>query len=333
MRSYVIRRLLLAIPTVFLVSLIIFFIIRLIPGSIVDVMVKERQYYITVGGIDAALDRAAIEHALGMDVPILTQYGRWIGVWPQADGSVSGVFQGDLGDSLWRGIPVTEDILTRWPVTLELGIMGLIVAQIIALPIGTYSALRQDTWGDYIGRSFAILCIAIPGFWLGTMVIVFPSIWWGYMPSISLIPFIEDPIGNLKMFIIPALVLGMALAGSTMRMTRTMVLEVLRQDYIRTAWAKGLRERVVVIRHTLKNALIPVVTLVGLHLPLLIGGTVIIEQIFCLPGIGRLIIEAVARRDYTVVSGVMIFLGVGMVLINLMVDLTYAYLDPRVRYR
>ena len=331
MRTYIIRRLLLMIPTLFIVSLIVFFMIRLIPGTIVDAMIAEQMR----GGVGVMgeADREALEHALGLDMPILTQYGRWVGVLPGADGSFSGIFQGDLGNSLWKGIPVTEEIAVRWPVTLELGFLALIVAQLIALPIGIFSALRQDTWGDYIGRSFAILCIAVPGFWIGTMIIVFPSMWWGYMPPIILIRFTEDPIGNLKMFIVPAIVLGMAMSGMTMRMTRTMMLEVLRQDYIRTAWAKGLRERVVVIRHALKNALIPIVTIVGFQLPVLMGGTVIIEQIFNLPGMGRLLIDATMQRDYTVVSGIMLIFAVGMVLINLMIDLTYGFLDPRVRYK
>jgi len=331
MRAYIIRRLLLTIPTVFIVSLIVFFMIRFIPGTIVDAMVAQQQ--MISGGVTVSVDRAAIEQALGLDVPILTQYGRWVGVVPQADGSFSGIFQGDLGNSLWRDIPVTEEIAARWPVTFELGLMALIIAQLIALPVGVYSALRQDTWGDYIARSFAIFCIAIPGFWLGTMVIVFPSIWWGYSTPIMLIRFTDDPIGNLKMFIVPAIVLGMVMSGGTMRMTRTMMLEVLRQDYIRTAWAKGLRERVVILRHALKNALIPVITIIGIYIPVMIGGTVIIEQIFCLPGMGRLLINATLMRDYTVVSGVMLFFAVGMVLINLMVDLTYGFLDPRVHYK
>ncbi|GAH68647.1 unnamed protein product, partial [marine sediment metagenome] len=212
-------------------------------------------------------------------------------------------------------------------------ILALIVAQLIALPIGIYSALRQDTWGDYIGRSFAILCIAVPSFWVATMVIVFPSKWWGWSPPIMLIRFTEDPIGNLQMFIVPAIVLGMAMSGMTMRMTRTMMLEVLRQDYIRTAWAKGLRERVVIIRHALKNALIPVITVIGFQLPVMIGGAVIIEQIFCLPGMGRLLVNATLGRDYMVVSGIMLILGFGMVFINLMVDLTYGFLDPRIHYK
>ena len=326
MRTYIIRRLLLMIPTLFIASLIVFFAVRLIPGDIIDMMMAEVQ---TV----SIIDKTALEQELGLDVPIVTQYGRWMGVWPQEDGSFRGIFQGNLGNSLRRRTPVVDDILDRWPVTLELGLMGMIFAQIIAFPVGIYSGLRQDTWGDYIGRTFAIMCIAVPGFWVGTMVIVFPSIWWGYMPPIVYIPFLEDPIGNLKMFIVPAIVLGMVLSGTQMRLVRSMVLEVLRQDYVRTAWAKGLRERVVVLRHVLKNALIPVVTIIGLNLAFMIGGTVIIEQIFCLPGLGNLILNACLKRDYTVVSGVLLFFGFGMVFINLITDLTYGFLDPRVRLK
>ena len=317
MRSYIIRRLILIIPTVFLVSLIVFFLIRLIPGSVVDIMVSQFQYV-------TKMDKQAIEHALGLDVPLIVQYGRWIG---------NILLHGDLGSSLWTRSPIINDIAARWPVTLELGFLGIFVAQIIALPIGIYSAIRQDTFGDYIARSFAILCIAVPGFWLGTLVIVFPSIWWGYMPSIRLIHLSVDPIGNFKMFIIPAIVLGMEMSGMTMRMTRTMMLEVLRQDYIRTAWAKGLKERIVVTRHALKNALIPVVTIIGWQLPLLIGGTVIIENIFGLPGMGQLLINSTQTRDYTVVSAVLFLFAIVIMVINLLVDMTYGFLDPRVQYK
>ncbi|MBA7586520.1 Dipeptide transport system permease protein DppB [subsurface metagenome] len=331
MRVYLIRRLLLAIPTVCVVSMIIFFLVRMIPGDIIDrmmaVVLSEQ------GGFGATVDRAMIEHELGLDAPLLVQYGRWVGVVPQVNGNFSGIFQGDLGISWVKRAPVFELVANAWPVTLELGLMGLIISQLIALPIGIYSALRQDTWGDYIGRSFAILCISVPGFWIATLVIVFPSIWWGYMPPIMLIPFTEDPIGNLRMFIVPAIVLGMALSGITMRMTRTMMLEVLRQDYIRTAWAKGLRERVVILRHALKNALIPVVTLIGLQVPLLVGGTVIIEQIFVLPGMGRLILSAILDRDHPLTSGVMLLFAIAVMLTNLMVDLTYGFLDPRIHYK
>ena len=332
MRIYIIRRLLLIPVTLFIVSLIVFLLIRLIPGSIIDSEIAKL-INMDVPMEDQEAVRAALVEEYGMDVSIPRQFGRWLGVVPQADGRFSGIFQGDLGTSLITKKPVVDEILTRWPVTFELGLMAIIVAQIIALPIGIYSALRQDTWGDYISRSFAILCIAVPGFWLGTLVIVFPSIWWGYMPPIMLIRFTEDPIGNLRMFIVPAIILGMLMSGGTMRIIRTMMLEVLRQDYIRTAWGKGLRERVVILRHALKNTLIPVVTMLGPQLLLLLGGAVIIEQIFCLPGIGRLSLDAIVNRDYPMVSGALLIMSSAMVLLNLMVDLTYGYLDPRVHYK
>jgi len=321
MRAYIVRRLLLVIPTLFLVSLIVFFGMRLIPGDIVDILVEMSR---GLASGSAPPTRAEVAHSMGLDLPIYVQYWQWMG---------NIILHGDFGMSYWKHIPVIDDILIRLPVTFELAFLALVVAQIIALPIGIYSALRQDTWGDYIGRSFAILCIAVPGFWLGTLIIVFPSIWWGYMPPIRLIHFTDDPLGNLQMFIIPAIVLGMAMAGGTMRMTRTMMLEVLRQDYIRTAWAKGLRERVVILRHALKNALIPVVTMISIWVPFLIGGTVIIEQIFSLPGMGRLVIDSALRRDYPLVSGVMLVLAVILVFVNLVVDITYALLDPRVHYK
>ena len=319
MRAYLMRRLLLIIPTVFLASLLVFFIVRLVPGDVIDLMISTHDV-----SASAEMDREMLAKAMGLDKPIHVQYGRWMG---------NIIMHGDLGKSLWKETPVADEIFARYPVTFELGALALVVALLISFPIGIFSAIRQDTWGDYIGRSFAILCIAVPGFWLGTMVVVFPSLWWGWSPPIMLIPFTEDPIGNLQQFIVPAVVLGMALSGVTMRMTRTMMLEVLREDYVRTAWAKGLKERVVIIRHALKNALIPVVTLIGLQMPILIGGTVIIEQIFCLPGVGLLIVESTTQRDYPIITGAMLFFACAILIINLVVDLSYAYLDPRVHYQ
>jgi peptide/nickel transport system permease protein len=228
---------------------------------------------------------------------------------------------------------VINQIKARWPVTFELGIMAFIITQIVALPIGIYSALRQDTLGDYIGRSIAIFCIAVPGFWLATLVIVYPAIWWHYSPPLMLIQFGQNPIGNLRMFIVPAIVLGMSGMGSNMRLMRTMMLEVLRQDYIRTAWSKGLRERVVVMRHALKNALIPVVTMAGGQLTIIVSGAVIIENIFSLPGLGQLMTNATNSRDYTVVSALVLITAVVIVFINLLTDLSYGFLDPRVHYK
>jgi len=221
MRTYIIRRLLLTIPTLWIASLLVFFGIRLVPGSIVDLMASEMTFFTNT-------DKAEIEARLGFDVPAYVQYFRWMGFTRDKDGEFNGLLQGNLGISLWRNAPVTEEIAARWPITLELGILALIIAQIIALPIGVLSAVRQDSVGDYFGRSFAILCIAVPNFWLGTLVIVFPSLWWGWSPPLMLIRFGDDPIGNIKMFLLPALVLGMSLSGITMRMIRNMMLEVLR---------------------------------------------------------------------------------------------------------
>jgi len=308
------------ILTLLLVTMIIFGIIRLIPGSVIDLMVAEMG---KESGMGAELTAEVVKQKLGLDVPIHIQYWRWLG----------NVFQGDLGTSLWRGTPVTREIIARLPVTFELGLIALITSLVIALPIGAYSAIRQDSGADYMGRTFAILALSIPPFWIGTMIMVYPSIWLGWSPTIDLIPFTENPAGNLVQFLIPGVIVGMTNTGTTMRMTRTMMLEVLRQDYIRTAWSKGLRERTVVMRHALKNALIPVVSMIGLLMPYLITGAVIIEVIFALPGIGRLLLEAVNKRDYPIISGINLLLASFVLVINLLVDLTYAYLDPRVQYR
>ena len=330
MRAYLVRRLLLTVPTLFIVSFVIFVVIRFMPGDIVDAEISQMQ---EIGVSQASLEEARGElmKKYGLDVPIHAQYGRWIGVYPKADGAVSGLLQGDFGTSFRRHTPVLRDIAIRWPVTLELGLIAFVIANLISLPIGVYSALRQDTVSDYLVRSFAIMCMAVPSFWLGTMIVVFPSLWWGYSPPIMYTKLTEDLFGNLEMFVVPAIVLGLAMTGGTMRMTRTMMLEVLRQDYVRTAWAKGLKERAVVMRHAIKNAFIPVITLIGYTLPVMIGGAVIIEQIFSLPGMGRLLVDATLTRDYTVVSGIMLVFGLGMVLINLAVDLTYGLLNPKVR--
>jgi peptide/nickel transport system permease protein len=317
MQAYIARRLLLIIPTIVLVTLIVFCLIRFVPGDVVELMVAEMA---DAGG---EIDEEAIRQTLGLDVPIHVQYGRWI--W--------GILQGDFGKSLLSSTRVVDEVRTRFPVSLELGILAILLGQIVAVPVGIYSAVRQDTPSDYISRTLAIAFLCVPNFWLGTLVMVYPAIWWGWSPSVEYIPLVEDPIGNLKMFVIPAIILGLSASGTTMRMTRTMMLEVLRQDYVRTAWSKGLKETVVVLRHALRNALIPVVTIIGFRIPVLIGGTVIMEQIFCLPGMGRLMIEALNSRDYTMLSGVNLFIAVFVLVNNLAIDLSYAYLDPRVRYR
>lgn len=316
MSTYAIRRLLGLIPTLFFASLIVFVTVRLIPGDVIDMMLSEND-------ISAQqLSREQLLATLGLDKPMWQQYVHWIaGI----------VTRGDLGQSLWAGDSVWDQLAQRLPVSFELGLIALVFALVLAVPIGVYSAIRQDTAGDYITRSFSILLLAVPSFWVGTMVMVFPSIWWGWSPPVEFVRFTDDPLQNIQNLLLPAAVLGMGLSAVTMRMTRTMTLEVLRQDYIRTAWAKGLDERRVVWRHALRNALIPVITLVGLQAPLLVGGAVIIEQIFVIPGMGLLLIDAVSQRDYPVITGVFLVVGVAVMLINLAVDLSYGLLDPRVR--
>ncbi len=318
MRAYLIRRLLLIIPTLLILSILVFLSVRFIPGDIIDVIAGRVE--MQSGG---EIDREAVKRRLGLDVPVWVQYGRWIG----------GIFlHGTLGESLMYGYPVEEKMVGRLPLTIELGLMAIVIGLLIALPVGIYSAIRQDTAADYLGRSLAIIGLAMPNFWLGLMVMLFPAIWWGWSPTVLWVPFTEDPLGNLEVLFIPSLILGTASSAATMRMTRTMMLEVLRQDYIRTAWSKGLKERVVIMRHTIKNALIPVVTLIGLQLPILVGGAVIMENIFNLPGLGRLMVLALEERDYPVVSGINLFFATSVVLFNLLIDLLYSYLDPRVRY-
>lgn len=317
MRTFIIKRLLALIPTIFFATIIVFFVIRLIPGDIIDQMIAQND------ADDQELTRAKLEHVLGLDLPIHVQYYRWVSKI---------VLEGDLGNSLWDDEPVMELVVERLPISVELGLITIIVGLIVAIPVGVISAIRQETWADYIGRSISIAGLSIPNFWLGTMVVVLPSIWWDWSPPIEVIPFMEDPVENLKMFLLPGIITGLVFSAVIMRMTRAMMLEVLRQDYIRTAWAKGLKEKVIIIRHALKNALIPVITIVGLQIPILVAGLVIMEQIFALPGMGTLILDSIFTRDYPIITGVMLLLGLFILVINLLVDLSYGFLDPKIRY-
>ena len=333
MRAYIVRRLLLMIPTLLILTIIVFLAVRFIPGDIIDAMQLEMETW----GVD--IDREAIERMLGLDVPVHVQYGRWMGVLPTPDwltgeSHFNGLLQGTLGESLkTTHLAIEEEIFNRLPVTIELGVLAIVIGLVIALPVGIYSAIRQDTAADYVGRTAAVIGMATPNFWLALMVMIFPAIWWGWSPPMRWVPFTEDPLGNLGILIIPSVILGTAMSAGTMRMTRTMMLEVLRQDYIRTAWSKGLKERVVIMRHAIKNALMPIVTLIGMSLPILVGGSVIMENIFNLPGLGRLMLSALTDRDYPVVSGVNLFFGALVLANNLFIDMIYPYIDPRVRYR
>jgi peptide/nickel transport system permease protein len=310
---YAIKRLLLVVPTLVIVSLFVFGIVRAIPGDVVDMMLEQFQY-----GKDAQELRAK----LGLDRPLLEQYLGWI----------RGVARGELGQSLWTRRPAVQDIADRFPVTITLSLLAIVVSLLVALPIGILAAVRQDSLGDYAARSFAIGALSVPNFWLATMIVVVPAFFFNWAPSIgSFVRFREDPAGYLQQFLLPALCLGLTQAGVILRMTRGMMLEVLRQDYVRTAWAKGLGSRVVVLRHGLRNAMIPIVTVIGGQLPFYFGGSIVMEHIFGLPGLGSFVLEAISRRDYPVIQAVNLFVALLVILSNLAVDLSYGLLDPRVR--
>ena len=314
MQQYVLKRLLLVVPTLLLVSVIIFSLQRLLPGDVVVIMFEETAY---------AKDLETLRARLGFDRPLPMQYFSWLGQ----------VVQGNLGESLWTKRPVVEEMARRLPVSFELGIMAITVALCLALPIGILAAIRQDTMWDYITRSSAIVGLSVPAFWKATLVIVLPSIWFGWAPPLQFTPLSENPWQHLSQFILPAIILGIAPSAGIMRLTRALMLEVLRQDYIRTAWSKGMRERRVVLKHALKNAFIPVITIVGIQIAQVASGTVIMETIFGLPGMGRFLIDAIFQRDYPVVQGVILLTSSIIVCVNLLVDMTYAYLDPRIRYQ
>ena len=316
MRTYITRRVLHGLLVLWLVSLVIFSLVRILPGDAVIMQLDQ-----AAAPTPEALTRARQE--LGLERPFLAQYRTWI----------SGVVQGDLGRSLITRRPVTQELLRRINLTSHLTVMSVIVALLIALPVGVLSAVKQDTMSDYVGRLLAILGLSLPDFWLATVVITFLAIWVQWIPPIGFAPLWVDPVRCLSQLLIPAVIIGARLAAVSMRMTRSSLLEVLGQDYIRTARAKGARERAVVVRHALKNALIPVVTVVGQQFSVLLGGTVIVEFIFLQPGVGSLILDAVLLRDYTLIQGAVLFFATVIVVTNLLVDLSYAWLDPRIRYR
>jgi peptide/nickel transport system permease protein len=312
-QSYVLRRLLIALPSLLIASLIVFTLPRLIPGDVVQLMLEEKAY---------GKDLADLRAKLGLDRPIPVQYVDWVGR----------LARGDLGESLWTRQPVLGELARRMPVTLTLGFLAIVVAVVVGVPIGILSAVRQDGALDFFARSAAILGLSIPGFVQAIVVILLPAIWWGWTPRMGFTELAHGPATYLLQFVLPAIILGIASAAAIMRLTRGMLLEVLRQDYVRTAWAKGLRERVVVLKHSLKNAIIPVVTVLGLQIAQIAGGSVIIESIFGLPGMGQFLLEAITQRDYPVIQGINLLIVVIIVATNLLVDLFYAVIDPRIRY-
>jgi peptide/nickel transport system permease protein len=322
MYRYIASRLLLTIPTLIGAAALVFLLMRLIPGDICVVRLSAGG-----GSVDPrAVDLCHAEN--GLDRPVIIQFLDF--VW--------GFARLDFGISMWSGKPVAEEIAARLPISLEIAVLATVVAILIAIPLGTISALKQNSWIDHVVRVFAIAGIATPSFWLGIVSILvvldvthalLGSPW---MPPIDYVPFFEDPLRNLSMAILPALTVGYRYSAVTMRMTRSAMLEVLREDYIRTARAKGLIERIVINRHALKNALLPVVTLIGIEFAFLIGGLVVTEQVFNLNGVGRLFVLAVQNQDYTLTQALVMLTVTVFVFANLIVDLLYAWLDPRIRF-
>jgi peptide/nickel transport system permease protein len=316
MHKYIIRRLLLAIPVLLLSSLIVFGLMRVMPGDALTALMAE-------SGNVSERELQKLRKDLGLDLPYYEQYLIWL--WQMVSFNP--------GYSIFTSEPIPVALKKSIPVTIELARLAMILGLVIAIPLGVLSATRQDKLSDYVGRLVAISGLSLPDFWLGTLVITFAAIWFSWIPPLGYASVWESPWRNLQQFLLPAAVLGFRLSAATMRMTRSTLLEVLREDYVRTAWSKGLGERVIIYKHALKNALIPVVTIVGGQLGTLLAGTVIVETIFALPGMGRLTVEAILYRDYPIVQTNVMLVAATLVMLNLLVDLTYAWLDPRIHYQ
>ena len=316
MHRYILKRLLLMIPTLFGVAVLVFFLLRVAPGDIVELKYAGSGTFAP----KEALDRERAQ--LGLDKPLAHQFVAWI----------AGAARFDFGESMWTGRPITEEIKVRLELSLQLAVMATLVAILIALPCGTLAALKHDTWVDYLVRIFSIGGLAMPSFWLGILIILVFLIFFKWLPPLTFTSFWTDPRANLMQLLWPALAVGYRYSAMATRMTRSAVLEVLREDYVRTARAKGLRERAVVVKHALRNALLPIVTVIGLEFAFLIGGLVVTEQVFNLNGIGQLFVQSVTRNDFTLIQGMVMLIAAFYVFVNLAVDLLYAVFDPRIRY-
>lgn len=314
MLQYLLRRLALTIPAFLIVTVVTFAMLRLIPGDVLDLMVQDQGQAVT---------REALRAELGLDRPLVTQYGVWL----------VNVARGDLGYSLWTRRPVAEELAWRFPLTLELGTLAIAIGLLVAIPVGVISAARQDRPADYAVRTVAIGAVAMPSFWIATLAITVPSLLWGWTPPLKYVSFAENPAGHLALLLLPATILGIGLSGRVIRLTRAMLLEVLKEDYIRTARAKGLRSRRVLFGHAIKNAMIPIVTVIGLELPFLLGGTVVLEEVFNLPGMGRYMLQSLQKRDYVPAQSIVLLLAAVTMAANFAVDILYSVLDPRIRYR
>ncbi|GBD28680.1 Dipeptide transport system permease protein DppB [bacterium HR31] len=316
MLRYVLARLVLVLPTLWAVATLIFLLVRVIPGDIVELRLVSGGAYVTREVIQQERVR------LGLDKPLWAQYGDWI----------VGLARLDLGTSMWTGAPVSREIAIRLELSLQLAVMATVVAVSLAIPLGVWAAVRRGTWADHLVQVFSVAGLATPSFWLGILLLLFLLSVFRWLPPMTFTPLWQDPVANLSQLIWPALAVGYRYSAVATRMTRSAMLEVLREDYVRTAWAKGLAERAVVLRHALRNALLPVVTVIGLEFAFLIGGLVVTEQVFNLNGVGKLFVDAIARRDYTLIQGLMLLVASAYVLVNVLLDLLYARLDPRIRY-
>jgi peptide/nickel transport system permease protein len=313
--QYLARRLALSVLVLFGVSILIFMMVRLLPGDVIDMMIG------TEGSMTANQQRIVREQ-YGLNDAWPVQYVRWLG----------GILQGNLGKSFRTGQEVLPLITARLPTTLELAALSVLLSSVIAIPLGVISALSRNGWTDFSARMLGLIGLSVPNFWLATILILAASFWFRWSPALIYVSPLQDPLSNLQQMLLPTISLAVFLTAIVMRMTRSTVLEVLGEDYVRTAYAKGLREKVVIIRHVLRNALIPVVTIIGLQAGTLLGGVVVIEQLFGLPGLGWTLLNGIYQRDYPVVQGTVLFFALVFALTNLLVDLTYAQLDPRIRY-
>jgi peptide/nickel transport system permease protein len=319
MLRFIAHRFLMMIPTLIGVAVLVFFLLRLMPGDPVATMLLGDG-----GGANIPKEAIALERArLGLDQPLYVQFFKWAG----------SVLTGDFGYSMWTGKPVLYEIGIRLELSLQVAVMATILAILLALPLGTLSAIFKDTWIDQSIRLFSIAGLAVPSFWLGMIIILLLLTWFSWIPPLTFTPFLQDPWANLAQLIWPAMAVGYRYSAVATRMMRSSILEVLQEDYIRTARAKGVMERLVVARHAMRNALLPVVTVIGLEFAFLIGGLVVTEQVFNLNGIGKLFVQAVARSDYTMIQALVLLVSVFFVLINFVIDMMYAFLDPRIRYR
>jgi peptide/nickel transport system permease protein len=319
MLKYIIKRFFLMIPTLVGVAVLTFFLLRIVPGDVV-----EARFVAAGQGQFVDRELMAMERAkLGLDQPLWKQFATWM--W--------GLVRLDFGLSMWTGAPITEEIKLRLVLSLQLAIMATVVATLLAIPLGIIAALKQDTWVDYVVRVFSIAGLATPSFWLGIVIILGLLVIFRWLPPMIYTPFWVDPWENLAQLIWPALAVGYRYSAVATRMTRSAMLEVLREDYIRTARAKGLWLKLILVRHALKNAMLPVVTVIGLEFAFLLGGLVVTEQVFNLNGIGLLFVEAIARRDYTLTQALVLLTASAFILVNFLMDVMYAWLDPRIRYR